>query len=95
VGVVRSPDFPPDLSAWADGFTSIAPAAACAALRPRPVLVVHGVEDDEVPLSDARLLADTVGPSAELRVIGGAGHRLRADPRAMALLVGWLERHSS
>jgi len=92
VGVVRTPDYPPDAAAWADAFTRLRPDEAAAALAPRPVLVVHGVEDDEVPLADARVLADAVGASAELRVIGGAGHRLRADPRAMALLVGWLER---
>ncbi len=94
VGVVRSPDFPPDIPAWAAGFTTLRPAEATAALAPRPVLVVHGVDDDEVPLSDARVLAEAAGRDAELRVIGGAGHRLRADPRAMALLVGWLERQS-
>ena len=94
VGVVRTPEYPSDIVDWADGFTSLRPDEACKALTPRPVLVVHGVEDDEVPLSDARILADAVGASAELRVIGGAGHRLRADPRAIALLVGWLERQS-
>jgi putative redox protein len=94
VGVIRTAGYPPDTVAWADGFTALRPDEACAALTPRPVLIVHGVEDDEVPLSDARILADAVGGSAELRVIGGAGHRLRADPRAMALLVGWLERQS-
>jgi putative redox protein len=92
VGVVRTTDYPPDTAAWADAFTRLRPDEASAGLAPRPVLVVHGVEDDEVPLADARVLADAVGRSAELRVIGGAGHRLRADPRAMALLVGWLER---
>jgi putative redox protein len=30
--------------------------------------------------------------SAELRVIAGAGHRLRHDPRAVAVLFGWLDR---
>ena len=30
---------------------------------------------------------------AELRVIPTAGHRLRHDPRAVALLMGWLQRH--
>ncbi len=94
VGVVRTPEFPPDVAHWAEPFTALRPDAACVALPPRPVLIVHGVDDGEVPLSDARLLADAVGTSAELRVIAGAGHRLRADPRAIALLVGWLERHS-
>jgi putative redox protein len=27
-----------------------------------------------------------------MRVIDGAGHRLRHDPRAMAMLLGWLDR---
>lgn len=94
VGVVRTPDYPPDIGVWAEGFTALRPDEASAALPPRPVLVVHGAEDDEVPLADARVLTEAVGSSAELRVIGGAGHRLRADPRAIALLVGWLERQS-
>jgi putative redox protein len=92
VGVVRSPGYPPDVQAWARGFSTLRPDEACSLLPPRPVLIVHGVDDDEVPLSDARVLADAGATSAELRVIGGAGHRLRADPRAIALLVGWLER---
>jgi putative redox protein len=92
VGVVRSPDYPADVAAWGEAFTTLRPDEASRALPPRPVLIVHGVDDGEVPLSDARVLAEAVGAGAELRVIGGAGHRLRADPRAIALLVGWLER---
>jgi putative redox protein len=92
VGVVRTPEFPPDVDLWAEGFRALHPDEAAKSLSRRPVLIVHGADDDEVPLSDARVLAEAVGGSAELRVIGGAGHRLRADPRAIALLVGWLER---
>jgi uncharacterized protein len=93
VGVVRTPGFPVDVESWAEAFRTLRPEEACAAVPPRPLLIVHGAEDDEVPLSDARVLADAAGGQAELRIIGGAGHRLRADPRAIALLVGWLERH--
>jgi putative redox protein len=92
VGVVRSAEYPPDVAAWGEAFTRLRPDEAASSLPPRPVLIVHGVDDDEVPLADARVLAEAVGPRAELRVIAGAGHRLRADPRAIALLVGWLER---
>jgi uncharacterized protein len=93
VGVVKTLDFPIDMESWAEAFRTLRPEEACAAVPPRPLLIVHGMEDDEVPMSDARVLADAAGGQAELRVIGGAGHRLRADPRAIALLVGWLERH--
>ena len=32
--------------------------------------------------------------AADLRLLVGAGHHLRADPRAVALLLGWLERQA-
>jgi len=44
-----------------------------------------------VPASDSRQLAEVHG-AAEMRVIDGAGHRLRHDPRAMAVMMGWLDR---
>ena len=92
VGVIQSPGFPPSLPRWVGEFGELEPVTAAAALGARTVLIIQGAEDDEVPLSDARRLAEAAGPGAELRVLPGAGHRLRADPRAMALLVGWLER---
>ncbi len=92
VGIVEDPDFPPDLETWGAAFGSLRPDEAAAGVAPRPMLIVHGTEDEGVPVSDARTLADAGGPSAELRLLAGAGHRLRADPRAIALLVGWLER---
>jgi hypothetical protein len=45
-----------------------------------------------VPVEDARGIAEAVGETAELRILAGAGHRLNSDPRAIALLLGWLER---
>jgi len=42
----------------------------------------------------SRVLAEAHG-SAELQVIAGAGHRLRHDPRAIAMLLGWLDRQRS
>jgi pimeloyl-ACP methyl ester carboxylesterase len=92
VGVVRSDGFPPNLSAWAHEFAVLRPLEAAAAMGPRSLLVVHGSEDDDVPVSDARQLADAAGPSAELHVLPGAAHHLQADPRALALLLGWMER---
>lgn len=92
VGVVRTTGFPSDVGDWAREFTELDPLRAASCLPPRAVLLVHGADDDVVPLSDARQLAEAAGPGAELRVLAGAGHRLRADPRAIALLLGWLER---
>ncbi|HTZ08969.1 MAG TPA: alpha/beta fold hydrolase [Acidimicrobiales bacterium] len=92
VGVIRSPAFPSDRRAWGAAFTSLRPDEAAARVPPRPFLVVHGAEDQEVPLAGSRVLAEAAGTGAELHVLAGAGHRLRADPRAVAILTGWLER---
>jgi putative redox protein len=37
------------------------------------------------------VISDAHG-SAEVRIIAGAGHHLRDDPRAVAVLLGWLDR---
>ena len=60
-------------------------------LGERSLLVLHGSDDETVPVFDARVLADACLGS-DLRIIGGAGHHLRHDPRAVAVLLGWLER---
>ncbi len=70
------------------------PSTSWRLLRTRPLLVMHGADDDVVSLNDARALADASHGLAELRIIAGAGHRLRHDPRAVALLTGWMERQS-
>ena len=58
------------------------------------MMVMHGEDDDSVPVSDARQLVNAHG-SAELSLFVGAGHGLRHDPRAVAVLIGWLDRMRS
>ena len=91
VGMIRDPDFPADFDEWADELKELRAVAHAPAIAPRPLLVVHGSDDDVVPVFDARVIVDAHG-EAELRIVSGAGHRLRHDPRAIAVLLGWLDR---
>ncbi|CAB4886342.1 unannotated protein [freshwater metagenome] len=91
VGAVRTPGFPRDFDEWSREFRRFRPAEAARRFAPRPLLVMHGDDDESVPVADARMLAEAHG-SAEMRLITGAGHRLRHDPRAVAILLGWLDR---
>ena len=92
VGLIADAEYPEDRDAWELEVAALDPVAAAAKLAPRPLFVMHGSDDDVVPLSDARALVDAAGPTADLRVIHAAGHRLRHDPRAVAALLGWLDR---
>ncbi len=92
MGMVRSPDFPNNPSAWSRAAAAIDATVAARRLDGRPLLVLQGSEDDEVPVADARAIAQAAGDGAELRIVQGAAHRLRHDPRAVATLIGWLDR---
>ncbi len=76
-----------------DDVFAIDPLVSIAKIPPRRLMVGHGTEDIEIPASDARDLVAAAEGRAELRLIQGAGHQLRADPRMVATLLGWLDRH--
>jgi len=91
IGLVLDPTFPRDLAAWTGALRATRPGDAAAALAPRPLTLVHGTGDEFVPVADARTLAARHG-AADLRLLTGATHDLAVDPRAVALLMGWLDR---
>jgi putative redox protein len=95
MGMIRTDGFPSDRSAWVREVARMDAVAAAVKLAGRPVLVLHGVDDVEVPVADARALADAAGQGAELRLVQGGAHRLRHDPRAIATLLGWLDRQAT
>ncbi|MEO5679999.1 MAG: hypothetical protein ABIS47_10055, partial [Acidimicrobiales bacterium] len=48
VGVVRDPTFPPDLDRWAREMREARPVRVIHRIPPRPLLIVHGSDDDKV-----------------------------------------------
>ena len=91
IGVIRDPGEPRDFDGWLREFKDFKPVVAARKLAPRPLLLVQGSDDDVVPVEEARILAAAHG-AADLHIVSGAGHRLRHDPRALAILLGWLDR---
>jgi len=91
-GVLRTPGFPPNPPAWIRAIANLDVIEAAQLVPPRPWLLVHGTADDVVPVQDARLLAEVAGECVELRLVPNGPHRLRHDPRAVAALLGWLDR---
>ncbi|HEY5302782.1 MAG TPA: hypothetical protein VIJ86_01845 [Acidimicrobiales bacterium] len=92
-GVVGDPEDLLEPAALRADAIAIDPVGSITHVPPRRLLIGHGSDDMEVPVSDARLLVMGAEGRAELRIIQGAGHQLRADPRMVATLLGWLDRH--
>jgi putative redox protein len=91
VGIIHDPLDPAAFDAWSREVRSVRAASCADQLRDRALLVLHGSDDEAVPSFDARVVADAHG-SADLRIVDGGGHELRHDPRAVAILLGWLDR---
>ncbi|MEC7844507.1 MAG: alpha/beta fold hydrolase [Actinomycetota bacterium] len=91
VGVITGDDYPENLDEWMQELSEIQTIESAGAMQGKPLLVLHGADDRVVPSFDARVIADAHG-SADLRIIEGATHRLRFDPRTTAVLIGWLDR---
>lgn len=99
IGVVTDENYPSDFDAWAAELKDVSPERDAAKLgvqrdNPMPLFLMHGDADDLVPSIDSRVLAEAHG-FAELRIIAGGGHELRHDPRAVAILMGWLGRQQA
>lgn len=94
MGMIRTDGFPPDLGAWGRELQMLDAEVAVRRLGDRPLLILHGVDDIDVPVDEARAVAAVAGPNTEVRLVSGAGHHLRHDPRAIATLLGWLDRQA-
>jgi pimeloyl-ACP methyl ester carboxylesterase len=88
-GMELAPETLEDPGAWAAEFEGVTTELSIAHVRV-PVLVVHGTADDVVPVDHAPRIA-AAAPGAQLEVLEGAGHQLRRDERAVALVLRWLD----
>ncbi len=92
IGTIRDADFPESAQAWLDAFLPITPVDHVGKIAPRTLILIHGSEDDVVPLSHAHRLFERAREPKKLVVIEGAGHRLRREPGAIQAMLDWLRQ---
>ena len=94
VGIIKDSNFPASIEEWKNSFRAVRPLDWIGRIPPRPVLIIHGTEDDVVDARHAWDLHDPVRGKAEFLLIDGAGHRLRVDQRAMKKALEWLKKEA-
>lgn len=94
VGAIRDKDFPLSVDDWVDGFRLVSPVDYVADIAPRPLLLVHGNKDELVDVSHAYKLYARAREPKYIIIVDGAGHRLKHDEEAMAIVIDWLKDHS-
>ena len=91
IGAIRDADFPASPQEWLNGFEIVKPIDYIARISPRPLLLVHGSQDETVDVGQARRLYARAGEPKQLAIIEGAGHRLRHSEEAMRIVIDWLK----
>jgi putative redox protein len=90
IGVIRDKDFPHSADQWWGNFEQVSPIQCVDKLASRPLLIVHGEQDEIVPLSHAWSLYQKAGEPKKIVIIPGGGHKLRLDERVMEAVLRWL-----
>jgi len=91
IGAIRDDDFPVSAKGWFSGFELVKPISYIARISPRPLLLVHGSQDETVEVSHAHRLYARAGEPKQLAIVEGAGHRLRHSEAAMDIVIDWLK----
>jgi fermentation-respiration switch protein FrsA (DUF1100 family) len=91
IGTIRDKGFPHSTQEWLGGFRFVSPIEYVSQIAPRPLLLVHGSDDELVDVSHAYQLYDRAGEPKQIIVIDEVGHRLRQNDRTMAIAIDWLK----
>jgi alpha-beta hydrolase superfamily lysophospholipase len=89
-GMAIAPDVRAEPGAWAQEFDGVSAEAAIGNLD-IPILIVHGKDDDVVPVEHADRLAANA-PDAKVVLLEDGLHQLRKDDRALNEVLLWLNR---
>ena len=92
IGSIRDISFPPSVDTWIAGWEEMASHKWIGAIAPRSVFLLHGDKDDVVPVEQAYELYRLAQEPKKLRIITGAGHRLRIEEEAVATISAWLKQ---
>jgi fermentation-respiration switch protein FrsA (DUF1100 family) len=92
IGIIKNPGFPSDQSVWIESFHLLRPENWVGTLMLKPKIIIHGDQDDVVPVEHAYRLYEKALDPKELIIIKSGGHRLRLNEAAMNAAREWLKK---
>lgn len=92
IGTITDTDFPPSADWYYDDMRNLEALDYVARIAPTPLLIIHGDEDETVPVEQGVALYEEAGEPKELSILPGGVHRLRTDPRTFERFTGWMDR---
>ena len=95
IGTIRDESFPQSTEKWLNGFRLVSPIRYIAGIAPRPLLLVHGSQDEVVEVSHAYKLYDSAAEPKQIIIVDSAEHRLRQNEKAMTVVIDWLKSQCS
>ena len=95
IGIIKDPSFPSNKSRWKNNFKAVQPEQWISQIRSTPKLILHGDNDDVVPVEHAYRLYKKACQPKELIVIKEGGHQLRLNNQAIHAALSWLENRKT
>lgn len=89
-GIIRDQNFPKDPQKWEQGFVEIEPRKWISYFKGKSLLIMHGDNDELIPVEQAReLYRNAPAGVTHLEIIPDGQHRLRLDKRCLISLENW------
>ena len=90
IGAIRDADFPPSLDWWLENLRQVTPIEHVSSIASRPLLFIHGTNDETVPISHCYQMYELAGKPKKLVILEGAGHRLRREDGVISTILNWI-----
>lgn len=91
IGIIKDIQFPPDPFAFFEELNGFNVEDYVSRITPVPLLIVHGANDELVPVDHARRIFHSAGEPRFLRIVEGGTHHLRRDPRSVEIIDEWID----
>jgi len=90
IGIIKDLEFPPDPMRFFDELEEFSAEDFISDISPVPILIVHGDDDELIPVEHARRLFERAREPKYLKIIERGTHHLRRDPRSIDIIADWI-----